>query len=209
MSGNLLGQISTDSLDGNFTADWTEVLDSGVNSKQLTEAKCQELLAGLIGWPGFKDVFTISALNGEGVPDLREYLIDQALPGHWKFNENLKTDQSPEILAVNVIKSKLLSNLEHTTPYQLKPEIQLWHFDPKADLLNILASVEVQSKWQNNQLLVGRGAKIKKIAKEVEECLESYFSHNVRFRLEVKQKYSVATPEPFTVKPAKNNDLFL
>jgi len=188
--------------------DWTDVFNSVKGPDKITEEKCQELLAGLIGWPGFKDVFTISALNGEGVEDLREYLLDQAKPGRWRFNERLKSDKSPEKLAVDVIKSKLLSNLEHHTPYLLKPEIEMWEYSPERELLDILASVETQSKWQYSQLLVGRGSKLKKIAKEVEECLENYFSHNVRFRLEIKQKFTVSTPDPFTVKPVKN-DLYL
>ena len=36
-----------------------------------TEDKCRGLTAGLLGWPGFRDVFSVSALTGEGVDQLR------------------------------------------------------------------------------------------------------------------------------------------
>ena len=39
--------------------------------KSLTEDRCRGLTAGLLGWPGFRDVFTVSALTGQGVDQLR------------------------------------------------------------------------------------------------------------------------------------------
>ena len=53
-----------------------------------------ELTAGLVGWPGFKDVFTISALNGDGVSDLRQYLLASAKEGEWRFAESVRFDLS-------------------------------------------------------------------------------------------------------------------
>ena len=40
-------------------------------SERLSEERCSSLTAGLVGWPGFRDVFTVSALQGDGVEDLR------------------------------------------------------------------------------------------------------------------------------------------
>ena len=40
-------------------------------SSTLTEDRCRGLTAGLLGWPGFRDVFSVSALTGEGVDQLR------------------------------------------------------------------------------------------------------------------------------------------
>ena len=55
----------------------------------------EELTKGLVGWPGFQDVFTVSALHGDGVIDLRDYLMEKAYPsyGRWEYNKNLLTDK--------------------------------------------------------------------------------------------------------------------
>ena len=62
----------------------------------------EELTKGLVGWPGFEEVFTISALHGDGIDDLREYLLQNAKPSHglWKYDQDLLTDKVTDFLGV-------------------------------------------------------------------------------------------------------------
>ena len=86
----------------------------------ITEERCRGLTAGLVGWPGFRDVFTVSALNGEGVDQLREHLVAAARPGQWSFDPSLKTDSDPQTVMLGVVRSRLLANLPSNIPYSLQ-----------------------------------------------------------------------------------------
>ena len=40
----------------------------------------EDLLAGKVGWPGFKEVFTLSATDGQGLEPFKEFLLHSAVP---------------------------------------------------------------------------------------------------------------------------------
>ncbi|XP_078044576.1 GTPase Era, mitochondrial isoform X2 [Augochlora pura] len=48
--------------------------------------------------PKFNDIFMISALSGDGVDDLRNYLLDCAKERDWQYNGDMYTDQSIETI---------------------------------------------------------------------------------------------------------------
>ena len=76
--------------------DLLEILQKIKGQEEAVYAKTlEELTKGLVGWPGFEDVFTVSALHGDGIDDLRDYLLQRAKPSHgkWKYNQDLLTDK--------------------------------------------------------------------------------------------------------------------
>ena len=126
------------SLDG--INDYPDILRIA-RSSPLTEDRCRGLTAGLLGWPGFRDVFSVSALTGEGVDQLRylrggwadaifhlpklisfirEHLVAAAMPGQWRFDPSLKTDSDPQTVMLGVVRSRLLANLPKNIPYKLE-----------------------------------------------------------------------------------------
>jgi len=166
---------------------------------RLSEEKTSSLISGLLGWPGFHDVFTISALNGDGVEDLKEYLIASAKPGRWGFPHNIRFDDDPRNIVINIIKSKFLDHIPHNVPYQLNPEIQMWEIDPDWNRLRILATVDAKNKHEFNSILgYPKGSIIKKISDDVQDTLVNFFSYEVHFVLSVIPK--------FTMMPQKPND---
>ena len=50
------------------------------NGFEGSDGDLEELLAGKVGWPGFKEVFTLSATDGEGLESFKEYLLHSAVP---------------------------------------------------------------------------------------------------------------------------------
>jgi len=169
----------------------------------LTEEKTSGLISGLLGWPGFNDVFTISALNGDGVEDLREYLFALAKPGRWKYHDNIRFDDDPRNIVINIIKSKFLDHLPKNVPYELTPEIQMWEIDPDWNRLRILATVDAKNKLQLNSLLGYKGSNIKSMSDDIQNTLIDFFSHEVHFVLSVIPKFSTAPNKQVTstVKP--------
>ena len=54
--------------------DLMRVIQSDTSGYHIDEM-VEDLSIGLVGWPGFRDVFTVSALFESGVKDLKEYLV--------------------------------------------------------------------------------------------------------------------------------------
>ena len=48
-----------------------------VKTQELNENLVSQLTNGLFGWPLFQDVFAVSALDGSGISELREFILSQ------------------------------------------------------------------------------------------------------------------------------------
>ena len=161
------------------------------------------MTAGLVGWPGFKDVFTISALNGDGVSDLRQYLLASAKDGDWRYAENVMFDKDPREIVINIVKSKFLEHLPGPVPYQLEPEISIWEFDTTWDTLNIVMTVDAKNKNIFKVILGSKGSNAVKMSRDIEDTLSNFFSHRVRFKLTAVPKFTVSLEDHrrSTLKP--------
>ena len=104
------------------------------------------------GWPNFRDVFLISALEGDGVEAVRvgsvpfyvknfvynsffnpcynslpqDYLKASAVTSPWAFNGEILTDCPPAELCLRIVKSKMLEYLQDEIPYILHPKLEYW-----------------------------------------------------------------------------------
>ena len=169
----------------------------------LTEEDVTRLTAGLVGWPGFKEVFTISALNGDGVPDLKEYLLGSVRPGKWRYPEGLQYDGDTKQIVLNIIKSKFLDHLPNVIPYKLIPEIQMWEMDETWNRLQIVVTVDCHQK-NIFQVVIGRkGSKISKISEDIQQSLTNFFSQEVFFKLTIVPKFTYSLENPNEKKPIK------
>lgn len=71
----------------------------------------------------FECTFCISALTGEGVPQLREHLINKAVPGPWLLSKDQVTDKTNGELALDKVREKLFRTFSSSVPYQLVPHL--------------------------------------------------------------------------------------
>lgn len=79
------------------------------------------------GWPNFSEVFMVSALTGDGMSDIKEYLLKNAKFDKWMFPANTWTDQTTEQIILNSVKAILLQYLQQEIPYNLRPEMELFN----------------------------------------------------------------------------------
>ena len=117
---------------------------------------------------------------------------------------NVKFDDDPRNIVINIIKSKCLDHLPHQVPYQLNPVIQMWEVDENWSKLTIVCSVEAKTKALF-MLIIGRGGtKVKVISDEIQDSLVNFFSHEVHFKMRVIPMFStppVKENEKSTIKP--------
>ncbi|XP_062887876.1 GTPase Era, mitochondrial isoform X1 [Mobula hypostoma] len=140
-----------------------------------------------LGWPHFKEVFMLSAVNGEEVDTLRHYLVSKAQPGQWDYHSDVVTDQSPQEICCNLIRERLLEYLPQEVPYNITQDTELWEEGPSGEL-RILQNLTVARK-NHAKLLIGQGGSlIGKIARDVGQDLMNVFLCDVQLRLRVKVK---------------------
>ncbi|XP_072326049.1 GTPase Era, mitochondrial isoform X2 [Scyliorhinus torazame] len=139
------------------------------------------------GWPHFKEVFMLSAVNGEEVETLQRYLMTKAQPGSWDYHSAVVTDQSPQEICCNLIRERLLEHLPQEVPYNIIQSTELWEEGPSGEL-RILQNITVARK-NHARLLIGQGGQlIGKIARDVGQDLMNIFLCDVQLKLCVKVK---------------------
>ncbi|XP_067864617.1 GTPase Era, mitochondrial isoform X2 [Heptranchias perlo] len=139
------------------------------------------------GWPHFKEVFMLSAVNGDEVETLQRYLMSQAQPGPWDYHSAVLTDQSPQEICCNLIRERLLEYLPQEVPYNITQNTELWEEGPNGEL-RILQNLTVARK-NHARLLIGQGGQlIGKIARDAGQDLMNIFLCDVQLKLCVKVK---------------------
>jgi len=74
----------------------------------------------------FAATFMISALSGDGVDDLKQWLAARAPPGPWLYPEDQISDAPLRQLAAEITREKLYLRLHQELPYQSTVETEVW-----------------------------------------------------------------------------------
>ena len=133
----------------------------------------------------FTDFFMISALNGEGVTDLREFLISQLPSGPWHFPEDQLTDMNERLFAAEITREKLFLNLYDELPYSLTVETTGWEdFENGAVRIEQVLYVD---KTSHKGITLGRaGTRIKLIRSLAQAELQDLLGRDVHLFIFVK-----------------------
>ncbi|HVQ10981.1 MAG TPA: GTPase Era [Methyloceanibacter sp.] len=111
----------------------------------------------------FERTFMISALNGDGVPDLKSYLVEAVPPGPWLYPEDQLTDAPIRQAAAEITREKLFLRLHDELPYSLTVETAEWK-ELKDGSVRIEQTIYVMRESQRKILLGAKGATIKEIS---------------------------------------------
>uniref|UniRef100_A0A1B0D336 GTPase Era, mitochondrial n=1 Tax=Phlebotomus papatasi TaxID=29031 RepID=A0A1B0D336_PHLPP len=77
-----------------------------------------------VGWRNFSSVFMVSAMTGNGLPEVVNFLQTKAKISNWEFNEGTHTDQSNETIIQETVRARLLDFLPQEIPYSLESELE-------------------------------------------------------------------------------------
>ncbi|XP_067681710.1 GTPase Era, mitochondrial-like [Haliotis asinina] len=137
------------------------------------------------GWPHFDRVFMVSAQTGDGVQEVKNYLMSCAAPGDWDYHSSIVTEDDSFHIARTCVWEKMLDNLPNEIPYQLYPEVILWDVD-EDDNLDIVMDI-VSERPYHLRTLVGRGGEtIKLITAQARQEIMNVFRCEVRLHLHAK-----------------------
>jgi GTP-binding protein Era len=160
-----------------------------------------ELAAELNARLPFTATFMISALDGNGVADLKAYLARSVPVGPWHYPEDEVTDAPMRVLAAEITREKIYDRLHDELPYQAAVETTVWKEQGKA--IHIEQTIYVERDSQK-RIVVGKGAAmIKQLSMEARKELAEIIERPVHLFLFVKVR------EGWGNDPARYRDLGL
>ena len=124
----------------------------------------------------FEATFMISALTGDGVLDLKQWLAARMQPGPWLYPPDQMSDAPVRQLAAEITREKLFERLHQELPYHSTVETETWKELRRGDL-RVEQTIYVERESQRKIVLGKGGATIKAIGeaarKEISEIVEA------------------------------------
>ena len=134
----------------------------------------------------FNNVMPISAMKGDNLPQLENYLLELLPQGPAVFAEDQFTDRSTRFLVAEIIREKLVRELGNELPYQTTVEIERYKDEEK--ITRIHALILVETKGQKVIVIGDKGAKLKSIGTNARKDIEALIDRKVFLQLWVKVK---------------------
>lgn len=133
----------------------------------------------------FVATFMISALNGDGVADLKAWLAGAVPPGPWHYPEDQMSDAPLRSLAAEITREKLFLRLRQELPYRSTVETELWTEQPDGSV-RIEQTIYVERESQRKIVLGKGGQSIKAIGSDARKEIAELVGQPVHLFLFVK-----------------------
>ncbi|MBA4765919.1 MAG: GTPase Era [Erythrobacter sp.] len=133
----------------------------------------------------FSEVYFVSALTGDGVPEMKQALADLMPEGPWMYPEDQVSDASERLLAAEITREQLYQQLHEELPYDsaVRPEKYIQRKDGSVE---IHQQIVVMRDNQRAIVLGKGGSRIKAIGQAAREELSELLGQKVHLFLHVK-----------------------
>ncbi len=132
----------------------------------------------------FTETVPVSALTGEGLPNLIAILKGILPEGPSYFPDDILTDELERTIAGEIIREKVFRLTKQEIPYSVAVEIE--EFVEKKKLISIKAAINVERDSQKGIVIGKRGVMLKKIGTSAREDIEKLLNTKVYLELFVK-----------------------
>lgn len=149
--------------------------------KEPLLALAQELTAKV----DFAEVFFVSALTGDGVPEMKTALAAMMPQAEWMYPEDQVSDASERLLAAEITREQLYRQLHEELPYDSAVRPELYQHRPDGSL-EIHQQIVVARDTQRAIVLGKGGARIKAIGEAARTELSELLGVKVHLFLHVK-----------------------
>ena len=146
----------------------------------------------------FSECFMISAMKGDGVLDVKQWLANALPQDEWHYPEDQLTDVPLRQWAAEVTRESLFYRLKEELPYSITVETEAWEENRKyiagakgekphrEDYLTIKQVIHVQNDNQKKIILGKGGAMLKEIGMAARPRIEAFVERKVHLALFVK-----------------------
>lgn len=136
----------------------------------------------------FNKVFCISAATGAGCDELMDELGKCAVEGPHFFSEDAFTDMPEKQLVAEIIREKLLLNLQQEIPHGTAVEIERFHEREDKPIVEIDATIYCDKKSHKGMIIGKNGQMLKTIASQARQECEELLGTKVQLQCWVKVK---------------------
>ena len=136
----------------------------------------------------FDAIVPISALTGDGVEELLDELSPHAKEGPHYFPDDALTDQPEQVIISEIIREKLLNNLNEEIPHGTAVFIEQMRERKGRDLLDIHAVIYCERDSHKGIVIGKQGTMLKKVASQARAEIESFLGIKVNLQCWVKVK---------------------
>ena len=119
----------------------------------------------------------ICALDGSGVPELFQMILDILPEHHAYYPKDQYTDKPERFFVSEILREKLFLNYKKEVPYSC--EVVTTDFVEEEKIIRIRVVINVERKSQRAILLGHKGERIKKVGMESRLDMETFFGKKV------------------------------
>ncbi len=135
--------------------------------------------------PGVSEVFPVSALKGDGVPELASHLASIMPEGPFMYPPEDRSDQPQELFLAELIRGVALLRTRDEIPHSV--EVKVTGIDRRDDgLWFVTGEIWVESDSQRRILIGKKGFKVGEIGTESRKAIEAELGDRVHLDLQVK-----------------------
>ena len=149
--------------------------------KEPLLALAQELAAKV----EFAEIYFVSALTGDGVPEMKQALANMMPEGPWMYPEDQVSDASERLLAAEITREQLYQQLHEELPYDTAVRPEQYKTRPDGSL-EIHQQIVVARESQRPIVLGKGGSRIKAIGEAARKELADILGVKVHLFLHVK-----------------------
>ena len=136
----------------------------------------------------FEAVVPVSALRGINMDGLLSEMKKLAEESVFFFPEDTLTDQPERVIAAEIIREKLLRNLDREIPHGVAVSIEKMREREDSDIMDIEAVIYCEKDSHKGIIIGKNGAMLKRISTRAREDMEKFFQCHINLRCWVKVK---------------------
>ncbi|MEE0981798.1 MAG: GTPase Era, partial [Acutalibacteraceae bacterium] len=136
----------------------------------------------------FESIVPVSAMRGINMDALLEELSKLAEESVFFFPEDTLTDQPERVIAAEMIREKILRNLDREIPHGVAVSIEKMRERDDSDIMDVEAVIYCE-KESHKGIIIGKGgAMLKRVSTRAREDMEKFFMCKINLRCWVKVK---------------------
>lgn len=136
----------------------------------------------------FEAIVPVSALRGINMNALLDELKKLAEESVFFFPEDTLTDQPERVIAAEIIREKLLRNLDREIPHGTAVAIEKMHERDTGDIIDIEATIYCEKESHKGIIIGKNGEMLKRVSTRAREDMEKFFECKINLRCWVKVK---------------------
>lgn len=136
----------------------------------------------------FEAIVPVSALRGINMNALLDELKKLSEESVFFFPEDTLTDQPERVIAAEIIREKILRNLDREIPHGVAVAVEKMHEREDSDIIDIDATIYCEKDSHKGIIIGKNGAMLKRISTRAREDMEKFFDCRINLHCWVKVK---------------------